>query len=218
MRTQDNGWDSGKRFQHGFFLASHTHIQIFLILEPGWVPAPFFLKLSSAHVYISLEMEVNRVWGLGNDSHVVSVSMRIRVAKHVILCISDMKLVVGITSVREFYILVRCRVFPVCLISILHEASDLWDKWINFSTGTGLETPKLGPRNASRIRRFETNRYKPFSDTVSSTGTRHLISFLTCGTCMLQGSICHMVLLHPKRDIHGMCCRDLNPIQHIFPN
>ena len=35
MRTQDYGWDSGKRFQHGFFLASHTNIQIFIILEPG---------------------------------------------------------------------------------------------------------------------------------------------------------------------------------------
>lgn len=35
MRTQDYGWDSGKRFQHRFFLASHTHIQIFIILEQG---------------------------------------------------------------------------------------------------------------------------------------------------------------------------------------
>ena len=41
MRTQDYEWDSGKHSQHRYFLASHTHIQIFIILEPARVSAPF---------------------------------------------------------------------------------------------------------------------------------------------------------------------------------
>ena len=58
MRTQDYEWDSGKRFQHRYFLASHTHPN-FHHPRAGSSAGSFF-KLSSTFVYISLEMEVNR--------------------------------------------------------------------------------------------------------------------------------------------------------------
>ena len=57
MRTQDYGWDSGKRFQHRFFLASHTHPN-FHHPRAG-LSAGSFLN-SPRLLFISLEMAVNR--------------------------------------------------------------------------------------------------------------------------------------------------------------